>query len=316
MKLLAFVRLAGCALALALTLPNAGTANAQAEQVIRLGVSSSDAFAEGFYAMQEGFFKKAGLNVELRPFRTGATIATGVAAGSIDIGISNVALLAKEISGGTPFVLIAGGGMYSTHDAISALCVAKSSTLRTPHDLEGKTIAIAAQGDQTQIGALAWLDANHVDASKVRFILLPFGDMAGAITAGFADAALITEPWLSEATHNENLRVFARPYDAVAPRFLIGVWFTTNQWHAKNPELTRRFVKAIYETARWANAHRQQTADVLATYSRIDIKTIRSMTRSEYSISLDPSLIQPQLDLAFKYHAIDRALSAADIIVK
>jgi hypothetical protein len=55
---------------------------------------------------------------------------------------------------------------------------------------------------------------------------------------------------------------------------------------------------------------------VLATYSRIDIKTIRSMTRSEYSISLDPSLIQPQLDLAFKYHAIDRALSAADIIVK
>jgi NitT/TauT family transport system substrate-binding protein len=312
----AAVRWAGCLVAsMLLILAPEYAAQAQKEPTIRVGVSTSDAFAEGYYAEEIGFFKKAGLNVELRPFRTGATIATGVAAGAIDIGISNIALLAKDISRGTPFVFIAGGGMYSTHDAISALVVGKRSILRSPSDLEDKTIAISALGDQTQIGALAWLDQHHVDISRVRFISLPFNDMAGAVQSGLADAAMITEPWLSQATRN-GLRVFAKPYDAVAPQFLIGVWFTTRRWYAQHPDLAKRFVRVIYETGRWANAHRALTAAILAKTSGISVGTIRSMTRSAYSDSLDSSLIQPQLDLAFKYHAIDRQLFARDLVVK
>ena len=117
------VRAAGCAVAVLLALPCVTPVHALAQPLIRLGVSQSDAFSEGYYAEQIGFFKKAGLNIEVTPFRSGATILTGVEAGNIDIGVANVPVLAREIGGGTPLVIVAGGGMYSTRAPISALCV-------------------------------------------------------------------------------------------------------------------------------------------------------------------------------------------------
>ncbi len=299
-----------------LALPYAIPAPAQTQPVIRLGIGLSDAFSEGYYAQQQGFFKKAGLQVEITRFRTGTTIMTGVAAGSIDIGISNVPNLAQEITRGLPLVLIAGGGLYSTRDPISALCVANRSLLRAPSDLVGKTIAVVALDDQSHLGTLAWLDYSHVDVSKVHFIALPFNDMAAGVENGLADAALLTEPWLSAAVRSGKFRVLAKPYDIIAPQFLIGVWFTTNKWYAEHSDVAKRFVNVIYETARWANTHHEQTAKLLSQISGIDLQTILAMTRTQYPYSLDPSLIQPQLDLAFKYHASDRALNASSLIVK
>ncbi|HXF35227.1 MAG TPA: ABC transporter substrate-binding protein [Candidatus Acidoferrales bacterium] len=290
--------------------------SAAPEPAIKVGVTASDAFAEVHYARELGLFKKAGLNVKITPFTTGAAVATGVSSGTVDVGVSNVALLARAVGRGEPFVFIAGAGMYSTQAPISALCVLKTSSLRQAKDLEGMTVAITAIGDQTQIGVSAWLAKNNVDLSKVHFIQIPFTEMHAALQGGLADAAIITEPWLSATLQGGDARILAKPYDAVAPQFLIGVWFTTSQWYGKNRDLANRFVKVIYETARWANAHRDLTAPMLASYAKLDVQTIRSMTRSPYSTSLDPSLIQPQLDLTYKFHIIDRPITASSLIAK
>jgi hypothetical protein len=55
---------------------------------------------------------------------------------------------------------------------------------------------------------------------------------------------------------------------------------------------------------------------MLASYAKLDVQTIRSMTRSSYSTSLDPSLIQPQLDLTYKFHIVDRPIAASSLIAK
>lgn len=289
---------------------------APADPVLRVGVTASDAFAEGYYAIEEGFFKKAGLDVAITPFTTGAAIATGVASGTIDVGISNVALLAKAIGRGAPFVLIAGGGLYSSKTPISALIVPKDSTVRAAADLIGKTIAVTATGDQTQIGVSAWLEKSGVDVQKVHFIEIPFDEMSASLQSGLADAAVVTEPWYSAAVRGGALRVAAYPYDAVAPQFLIGVWFTTRQWYARNGTLAKKFSQVIYATGRWANEHRDTTAQLLSTFAKVDLQTVRLMARSSYSTALTPSLIQPQLDDAYKFGAIDRPISAAQLIAK
>ena len=41
----------------------------------------------------------------------------------------------------------------------------------------------------------------------------------------------------------------------------------TRPWLAQNGAIARKFVTALYETARWANANRAQTAGDLADYS-------------------------------------------------
>jgi len=298
-------------------LPYAIPAPAQTQPVIRLGLVRSDASSEGYYAQQLGFFKKAGFNVEITLFRTSGTIVTGVAAGTIDVGVSNVPVLAREISRGTPLTVIAGGGLYRTHEATSALCVVDRSQLHSPSDFVGKTIAVAALDDQSHLAALAWLDQSHVDVSRVHFIAIPYIEMAVGTENGLADAALLTEPWLSVAVRSGKLRVLEKnAYDVIAPEFLIGVWFTTSRWYAEHTAVAKRLVKVIYETARWANGHHEQSAKLLSQFSKIDVNTIRSMSRIPFSTSLDPSLMQPQLDLAFKYRVIDRALDANNLIAK
>ena len=123
---------------------------------------------------------------------------------------------------------------------------------------------MTAAGDLTQLGASAWLAGNGADVSKVHFIQITFADMRSALENGLADAAVITEPWLSSAVRSGNIRQVAKPYDAVAPQFLIGVWFTTSQYYAKNAAQAKRFADVIYQAARWANAHHDLTAPILA----------------------------------------------------
>jgi NitT/TauT family transport system substrate-binding protein len=299
-----------------LAFSSASAAGAQTAPAVRVGVTSSDAFAEAYYAQQLGLFKKAGLNVVITPFTTGAAVATGVASGAVNIGVSNVALLARAVDRGSPLLFIAGGGMYTTSSPISALLAPRSSTFRVAKDLEGRTVAITAIGDQTQIGVSAWLGKNGADPAKVHFLQIPFGEMHAALTNGLADAAIVTEPWLSATLRDAAIKIIAKPYDSVAPQFLIGVWFTTAQYYSKNAVLAKRFAAVIYETARWANAHRDQTAPMLAEYARIDVQTIRSMTRAPYASRLEPALIQPQLDLAYKFNLIAKPINATDLIAR
>lgn len=314
------MRFAGLALIAALlacsTLIAPHAVTAEPAPVIRIGMTAGDGYAEAYYAQEIGLFKKAGIQADIRPFSSGAAVGTGIASGTIDIGISNVIYLAKAVAHGTPFVFLAGGGMYSTQAPIIVLAAPRISSLRAAKDLEGKTLAITGKGDQNQVAIDAWMSHNGADYTKVRYIELPFAEVHAALTSGMADAGIITEPWLSAALASGNTRVLAKPYDSVGSQFFIGIWFTTAQWYAKNRAVAKRFINVIYQTARWANAHHDRTAPMLARFSKIDAQTIASMRRAPFATTLDPSMIQSQLNLAYRYHIVDRPMSAIDLIAK
>jgi ABC-type nitrate/sulfonate/bicarbonate transport system substrate-binding protein len=109
-------------------------------------------------------------------------------------------------------------------------------------------------------------------------------------------------------------RILSKPYDAVAPQFCIGVWFTTRKWYEDHGDVVRKFVSVVYETAGWANAHHDETARLLAQFTGVDLQTIRSMTRTPYATSLDPADVQAAVDLAYRYHTIDRPIGVESLI--
>ena len=285
-----------------------------ADAPIRIGVGGADTFAEGFYATDLGIFKKAGLNVEMTVFNQGAAIATAVAGHAIDVGISNTVNLAVAIAHGAPFLFVAGAGMYTAAAPTTVLMVPKNSPLRVPKDLEGKTIAVTALKDLTEVGTRAWLDRTGVDAATIKFTEIPMSQMPANLTRATVDAAVVGEPWLSAT--RDTLRTFATFYDAIAPRFLIANWFASADYYKKNAELVRRLVDAIYETARWANAHHVESAAILAKWAKLDPATIAGMGRCAYATALDPRLLEPVFNAMYKYEAIDKRLTVADVVAK
>jgi ABC-type nitrate/sulfonate/bicarbonate transport system substrate-binding protein len=288
---------------------------AQSSPVIRFGAPMNDTAAQPYYAQEMGFFRRAGLNVEVSTFASGATIAQAVAGGALEIGLTNVIGLATAIERSIPFSLVAAAGLYSTTAPTTVIAVSKASPYRTPKDLEGKTVAVPALRDMTYAAAASWLEKAGADVTKIKFVEIPFPEADAALERGTVAAAMIAEPSLSAATHS-SARIFGKAFDAIAPQFMVTAIFGNNDWLRKNPDLARKLSDVLYETARWANANHAQSAQILAARAKMDPESVRTMTRVTYALSADPALIQPPLDIGYKYKILDRPMTAAEFAGK
>lgn len=302
--------LLGCGLAAAL-LPRSALAQSAP---LRVGTDPFDSYAEPYYAQDLGLFQKAGLNVEITTLSNGAAITNGVASGALDIGISNPVQLANAILHGIPLALIAGAGMYSSKAPTTVLCVAKSSLLQSAKDLNGKTVAVTALKDILAATVTAWLSEQGADPRTIRFIELPFPQMGPALERGTVDAAAIAEPALEAALERDEVRIFAKPFDAVAPLFYIGTFFSTTSFVKSNPAAIKQFVEVIYDTARWANQNPQASSDILIKYAKLPASVARKMTRVVYGENLSAARLQPLLDLSYKYGIVSKPMTVAQMI--
>jgi NitT/TauT family transport system substrate-binding protein len=299
-------------LALSVAAPFAARA-ADDAVTIRVAATANDTYAEAYYAQERGEFRKAGLDVELTTFANGASVAQAVVSGAVDVGISNVVQIGTAVEKGIPIRYFAGGGLYSTSEPTTALCVLQTADLHVARDFEGKTIGVSTLKDTSFIATEAWLVAHGADLSKIHFIEMPFTTMGPALARGTIAGAVISEPSLSAAKAG-GARIFAKSYDGIANRFLISGWFSTQDFAKKNEPALKRFASVIYATARWANTHRADSAKILVKYAQLDPAAVRDMARCEYAETLDVKLIQPALDAAARYGVLDRPMQASEMI--
>ncbi len=300
------------ALVLALAL-GAAPAHVAADDlpVIHIGTTPIDAGAQPYYAQAEGFFKSAGINVDIQAMANGSVLAAAVASGALDIGQSNVVSIASAHERGIPFVLVAAASLYTSKQPQSALVVTASSPLHTAKDLNGKTIAVNGLKTISQLGPEAWIDNNGGTLASVKFIEMPFPAMEDALASGRIDAALISEPVLSEARAH-GMRVLNNVYDAIGKDFLIGAWFTTSAWAKAHPDLVRKYVAVMQQTARWANTHHADSAKILQAETQTPVSS--TTMRVIFGETLDETQIQSLIDACAKYGIIKDRFPAADII--
>lgn len=291
---------------------------AQSVPVLRLACFPSDSYGEAYYAQDLGFFKEHGLAVEFVVNNAGAVALQALAGGSVDVGVANPVSVAQAYAKGIPVSIIAGGGLYTRLSPATLLVVPKNLPVRSAKDLEGKTIALPALGDQLQAAMTLWLRKNGADPAKVKFVELnPPPAMLGALQQGRIDGATPPEPFGTLAVENDSARVFGDPFAVVAPRFFIGVWIARTDWIKANPDVARRFAAAIYEAGRWANAHPDESAAILAKYAKGDAAVFRTMHRATYTDSnVDPRLLQPILDAGAQTGMLSSTVKAADLITK
>ncbi len=284
---------------------------AQSIVSIKVATTPIDIGAEPFYGTDMGFFKANGLEVNTQIISNGAAVTSAVLGGSIDVAQSNIVSLALAHQRGLDIVVIAPAGLYSSKEPTSALVVAKNSSYKSAKDLNGKTIACNGLQNISQIGPEAWIDKNGGNLATLKWTDMPFPDMIGAINTGRIDAALMAEPVLSDALANGS-RVLGYAYDGIAPTFLIGAWFTTGAWAKRNPDVVRRFQKAITATAAWANANHAESAQILNKATKLVVRP--DMKRATYGEKLDPALMQPLIDATAKYGTLKVAFPAIDLV--
>jgi NitT/TauT family transport system substrate-binding protein len=296
---MAVKRLLMCA-ALAL-LPSLG--GAQTPVALRVTTTFIDSGAELFYAQDMGFFKKAGLDVEIVPGQNGSAMVSAVAGGAADIGYSDIGALSKAYTKGIKLTAIAPAALWSDRAPVNQTWVASNSTIRTGKDLNGKVVGVPGLGTGAEYAAHAWVDKNGGDAATVKWIEIPYASMPAALDAGRLDAAYIAEPFLAAVKKNGRLLAYADDAIGNGKDFLRTVWFSTPEWAGAHADAVNRFAAAMRETAIWANnkENQAQSAAILVKYTKIDPALIASVIRAAYGVQLTSALVQPEIDVTARY---------------
>lgn len=282
------------------------------DSVVRVGSVSSDPFGQAIYAQAGGFFKRAGINVELVPLQNSSAIGAALTGGAIHIGLANPITIANARQHGLSHYAFAPSALFDSSAPTTLLLVSNTSALHAPKDVEGKIIGVFELAGITQASMLAWLAKNEIDAAKVRFTEVPALTMSAALTQGRIDAGFVNEPALSSA--RATLREFGDPYGAIASIWCLAMWFSTKEWLTQNTALAHRYADAILKSAAWANTHRVETGIALKAYSPLTDETIAKMTRSRFATTSAPAYLQPVLDTGFKYGILKSAITARDLM--
>lgn len=282
---------------------------------IRVASTAGDSYSEAIIAQDEGFFKSAGLSIDLTVLGNGAAVAAAVAGGAIDIGITSPMTLATAVERGIPFKVLCPGGMYNPDEI--ALCVLTDSPVHGGRDLNGQTVGVSTLKDMNWLSVMAWTDQNGGDSSTLHLIEVPFSAMGAALKRGSLAAIPVAEPALSVLRAQGGIRVLLpHLFDVYGKNIMIGAWFAEAPWIERNRDLARRFVDVIYATGKWSNAHGDETTAIIAKHAQIDPAVARTMARAPYGDSLTPNMLQGPFDLAYKYKILDHPLNANDVIVR
>ena len=179
---------------------------------------------------------------------------------------------------------------YASPTATTQPCIAKRSD-QTAKDLDKATLGVFGLGSMAEYATREFLRTSGVDPAGVKFVEIGPAAMATAIQRGIVAAGVVSEPNLPVVAENDVVP-FTTVYDNCPKFFYINSWFANREWLAKNADTVRRLIAAIYDTARWANTHRADTATILAKWAKLDIERIRRMNRAIYDTALDPKKLK------------------------
>ena len=110
------------------------------------------------------------------------------------------------------------------------------------------------------------------------------------------------------------MRIFANIFDAIAPKFLVAGYFGTPDYINANRDVVRRFATAVLEGDAFANAHPDQTLPWLVELSKVDPDIVKHSRRERFAESIDPALIQTEIDALVRLKLLDRRFNAQEMI--
>jgi NitT/TauT family transport system substrate-binding protein len=257
-----------------------------------------------FVALHEGLFAKSGLHVTFIPAVSSETVIDAQALDEpqdrIDISCGNYVsyIQAQEnydqgkrsSSTNDPMVaadldIFAEGSVMEP--GAQGLYVLPGSRLRTLADLEGKTIGVNAPGNILYLLAASALADNGLSVSGVHFAYYPLPEMAAMLKAGKVAAAVLPEPFASQAELSMGVLPLADLDQGATVAFPVQGCAVTRQWAALHPQVLAAFRAAFEQGQQIADTDRaavEQAMEALPAPLGLSKITAAVMTLDSYPV--------------------------------
>src|SRR5258707_1074255 len=189
------MRFARLALAGLLVIAGSGIARADDLRKAKIGVLRLSSSAPVFIAQDKGYFRDAGLDIELRFFDAAQPIAVATTSGDVDFGITAFTAGLYNLAGKGTLKVI--GGMSREKAGYPLIGYFASNTayaagLKTPKDLAGKRVAVTQVGSSFHYSLGLLADKYGFKLADVKVLpLQSLSNAAAALKGETVDAALL-----------------------------------------------------------------------------------------------------------------------------
>jgi NitT/TauT family transport system substrate-binding protein len=237
----------------------------------------------------------------------------GRRSGAYDLAKSSIMAIFSAHEKGIPFTVVAPASIYDSRAPYGGWLLPKDSPIKTGKDCAGLTMAVAGLGDIGYVAMEAWIAQNGGDPKATKFVEIPFTALGAAIEQRRVSGGETAPPSTADAMATGNFR-FLPVYTAIAKRFCGAVFYTTKDFSTKHPQELKTFVRVLYDAARYANAHPDESAGPIAEFSGISVDVIKHFVRAQLGTELVAAQIQPTIDAAAQNGVISRSFPATEVI--
>jgi NitT/TauT family transport system substrate-binding protein len=248
--------------------------------------------------IRKGFFAAQGIEIKKVTLQSGNDIVLKLASGDGDIGYIGYTPGMIGRTQGIPITVVAASETEGTNEADNwqNVMVKGSSSIRTPQDLVGKTIALNALRGVAEVVVKGALEKRGVNPDSVKYTVMPFPTMPSALANGLVDAVHTPEPFMSQIMAAGG-RIVMAPGPILGQYFPNGCYCAREDWVRKNPGLVKKFRAAINQSLVYSNSHPDEIRALLPA-------AIRNIRLPTWSPLIDRVQLLELARLAKKYGAI------------
>src|SRR5262245_17828287 len=167
---------------------------------LKLGAVGALSDAGIFVALDRGFFKAEGLDVELVTFKNGPQIIPSLATGQIQVSGATVSpSLFNALARGVDIKLVTDKGQVSKGFGWAALAVRSdlAATIKDYKDLKGRRIALPTKNVSLFTQLAKALEMGGLTVDDVDLAEIGFAEMMPAFVNRAIDVAMVIEPFTS-----------------------------------------------------------------------------------------------------------------------
>src|SRR5581483_6847514 len=214
-------------------------------------------------AVEKGFFKEQGIDLQIEVAAGGADVIPQLATGEIDVthgGISPA--MFNAIARGVEVRVIGPMNIIPQGTGSTQLLIRKEladrGEIRSPADLRGRRIAVNTSGSLVSWQLDKVLEREGMSIADVDRVIIPFPDMVPALANGSIDGAMIIEPFLSRSVNDG---IASALVTRTTPGAMTTSLIASGKWLQERPDSARRFIITMIKGIRDIQGTQMGVAD-------------------------------------------------------